>query len=197
MNIKELKFLWSSDLYRYSGNINLKEFIKNILITPGFKYSFFMRLSSYLNKKNPIYKFLFLCSQIILLHYGIKYGISIPFNTQIGKGLYIGHFGGIIVSSRAVIGDNCNISQNVTVGVANRGKNKGYPTIGNNIYIGPGAKIFGSIKIGDNAAIGANCVVTKDIPNNAVVVGVPGKVISYEGSKGYVNRTNYSTRVQD
>lgn len=59
------------------------------------------------------------------------------------------------------------------------------------MYIGPGAKMFGSIKIGNNVAIGANCVVTKDIPDNAVVVGIPGKVISYEGSNGYVNRTDY------
>lgn len=59
--------------------------------------------------------------------------------------------------------------------------------------IGPGAKIFGNIRIGNGAAIGANCVVTHDVPENAVVVGIPGKVISYKGSKGYINRINYDT----
>jgi len=90
-----------------------------------------------------------------------------------------------------VIGKNCNISHQVTLGIANRGTHKGVPIIGDNVYIGPGAKIIGDINIGNNVAIGANCVVTKDVPDNAVVVGVPGKVISYEGSMGYVNKTNY------
>jgi len=66
----------------------------------------------------------------------------------------------------------------------------GVPTIGDNVYIGPGAKLFGAIVVGDNAAIGANCVVTHDVPENAVVVGIPGKVISYEGSQGYINNND-------
>jgi serine O-acetyltransferase len=79
----------------------------------------------------------------------------------------------------------------VTIGQSNRGKRKGCPTIGNEVYIGPGAKIFGNIKIGNNVAIGANSVVTRDIPDNAVVVGIPGNVISYNGSDGYINRIDY------
>ena len=82
------------------------------------------------------------------------------------------------------------------VGQANRGGNKGYPTIGDNVYIGPGAKIVGAVKVGNNVAIGANCVVTKDVPDNAVVVGVPGKIISYTGSEGYVNRTDYENKIK-
>ena len=61
------------------------------------------------------------------------------------------------------------------------------------MYIATGAKIIGAITIGNNVAIGANCVVTKDIPHNAVVVGIPGKVILYEGSKGYVNNIDYDS----
>ena len=124
-----------------------------------------------------------------------KLGISIPPDTQIGSGFYIGHFGGIVVNRRCVIGKNCNISQGVTLGQANRGKNKGYPTLGDNVYIGPGAKIVGAVKIGNNVAIGANCVVTKDIPDDSVVVGIPGRIISKEGSKGYVNRTDYTEKI--
>ncbi|MBT2738092.1 serine O-acetyltransferase [Bacillus sp. ISL-7] len=105
--------------------------------------------------------------------------------------MYIGHFGGITVNERSVIGDNLNLSQGVTIGRASRGVNEGYPTIGNNVCIGPGAKIVGAVKIGNNVAIGANCVVTKDVPDNGVVVGVPGKVISNKGSYGYVNKIDY------
>lgn len=123
-----------------------------------------------------------------------KLGIDIPPETKIGSGLYIGHFGGIIVNEKTIIGKNCNISQGVTMGKANRGENEGYPTLGDNIYIGPGAKIVGAVTIGNNVAIGANCVVTKNIPDDSVVVGVPRKIISQKGSKGYVNRTNYEDK---
>lgn len=95
------------------------------------------------------------------------------------------------MNSNVVIGKNCNISHLVTLGVSNRGTRKGVPTIGDNVYIGPGAKIIGNIIVGNHAAIGANCVVTKDVPDNAVVVGVPGKVISLDGSVGYINKTDY------
>lgn len=77
------------------------------------------------------------------------YGISIPYNTRIGSGLYIGHFGGIVVNSEAVIGKNCNIHHGVTIGQANRGDKKGYPVIGDRVFIGPGAVvIIGKVKVG-------------------------------------------------
>jgi serine O-acetyltransferase len=94
-----------------------------------------------------------------------------------------------------VIGRNCNISQGVTIGRANRGRNKGYPVLGDGVYIGPGAVIAGSVRIGNDVAIGANCVVTTDIPDHSVVVGVPGRVISSEGAEGYVNRTDYDGKI--
>jgi serine O-acetyltransferase len=67
----------------------------------------------------------------------------------------------------------------------------GYPIIGDNVYIGPGAKLVGRVHIGRNVAIGANCVVTCDVPDNAVIVGVPGRIVSYNGASGYVENTNY------
>ena len=82
-----------------------------------------------------------------------------------------------------------NISQGVTIGQVNRGKYQGVPTIGNGVYIGPGAKVIGKISIGSNVAIGANAVVTTDVPDNACVAGVPARVISMDGADGYVNRT--------
>jgi serine O-acetyltransferase len=119
--------------------------------------------------------------------------ILIKFISSIGPGFYFGYFGGIHVNRKVSIVKNCNISQDVTIGISNRGLNSGIPTIGNNVYIGHGVKIFGDIHIGDNVAIGTNCVVTKDIPNNSVVVGIPGKVISPEGSEGYINHTDYKS----
>ena len=120
-----------------------------------------------------------------------KYGIDIPPHTKIVSGLYIGHFGCIRVSPNVIIGKNCNVSPWIAIGQVNRGVRKGWPVIGDNVYIGRGAKIIGNITIGNNVAIGANCVVTLDIPDNAVVVGIPGKVISYKGSEGYINNIDY------
>lgn len=104
-------------------------------------------------------------------------GISLPASARIGKGFYIGHFGGIIVHSDAEIGENCSIGTGVIIGTRGVG-NVGVPTIGNNVYIGTGAKILGKIKIGDNVKIGANAVVVTDIPDNATAVGIPARIIA-------------------
>ena len=193
MNFKYLKYLIYTDYFRIAKNLSIKDFLLSLIFTEGFKYCFWMRLCSYLSKNKflrfPFYYFV----KGILRRYTHKYGISIPFTTTIGTGFYIGHFGGIIVNSKTIIGNNCNISQGVTIGIKNRGKNIGTLIIGNNVYIGPGAKIFGNLKIGNNVAIGANCVVANDIPDNSVVVGIPGKIISNDGSIGYIQNIHYKT----
>jgi serine O-acetyltransferase len=112
--------------------------------------------------------------------------IQIPFETKIGPGLYIGHNGMLIINSLAIIGANCNIGVGVVIGQGGRGEKKGNPVIGDFVYIGVGAKIIGNIRIGDNVAIGANAVVTKDVPPNATVAGIPAKIINYLGSKDFI-----------
>ena len=188
MRFSELKFLLRCDLYRYEGRQGLSALLRTLRSNPGFKYTFWMRVCRYL-RSSPIRYPLFVVAQSLLDRCKYKFGISIPFTTQIGEGLYIGHFGSIVVNELAVIGKNCNLSHDVTIGQANRGKRKGYPVIGNNVYIGPGAKLVGSVTLGNNVAVGANCVVTRDVPEDGVVAGVPGRVISRQGSADYVNRT--------
>lgn len=92
-----------------------------------------------------------------------------------------------------MIGENCNLSQGVTIGKANRDQEGGFPILGDRVYVGPGAKIFGSVRIGDDAAIGANAVVTKDVPAMGVVGGVPARLISDKGSVGYINKIYQGT----
>jgi serine O-acetyltransferase len=116
----------------------------------------------------------------------ITTGIDVPYQADIGKGLYIGHFGGIIVNPSVKIGEYCNLSQDITIGIAGRGEKRGSPTIGDRVYVGSGARLIGRITIGNDVAIGANAVVTKDLPDNAVAVGVPAKIISYDGSRDFV-----------
>ncbi len=113
-------------------------------------------------------------------------GIHLEPEIDIGPGLYVGHFGGIMLGGRTRVGKFANISHGVTVGYAGRGENWGLPVIGDFVYIAPGAKLIGRILIGNHVAIGANAVVTKDLPDDAVAVGVPARVISHESSREFV-----------
>ncbi|MFC7356880.1 serine O-acetyltransferase [Jejudonia soesokkakensis] len=113
-------------------------------------------------------------------------GISIPYSASIGHSFYIGHFGGIIINANAKIGTNCNISQGVTIGVSGRGKKRGVPVIGNNVYMGARATIAGNITVGDDVVIGANSLVVKDVVNGITVVGVPATQVSTHDSSAYI-----------
>jgi len=191
MKFKQFLSLTKSDLHRYAGSSNVKDFVYHYFLSPGYLYTFWMRLCAFFHA-HPIWRYtLFPFGWLIYYHYQIKFGIAISFREKIGSGFYISHHGGIVTNAFSSIGDNCNLSHGVTIGVTRRGERAGVPEIGNNVYIGPGAKIIGRIKVGDNAAIGANCVVTRDVPQFGVVVGVPGKVISLEGSDEYINNFDY------
>lgn len=178
-----------SDLFRYSGKYDLVSLLVCYLKIPGFRYTFYMRTAKCLKSGGLWLLPAYALARFILNHYMFKYGISIPYNTEIGPGLYIGHFGGIVINSETVIGKNCNINHDVTIGAAYGGRSPGVPVIGDNVYFGPGCKVVGGIAIGNNVAIGANCVLTKSVPDNSVVAGIPGGVISDKGSSSYVVNT--------
>lgn len=113
-------------------------------------------------------------------------GISIPASAQIGHSFYIGHFDGIILNAKTVIGNNCNISQGVTIGISGLGTHRGVPVIGNDVYMGANAVIAGNIVVGNHVLIGACSLVNSTIPDFSVVLGVPAVVISQKGSEGYI-----------
>ncbi len=154
--------LWAIFVYRINNKIynsKLPKFIKRTLLVPGL---FFQKIVE------------------------ITTGISIPYSAQIGEKFYIGHFGGIIINSNALIGNNCNISQGVTIGISGRGEGRGVPRIGNNVYIGVNAVIAGAIDIGDNVLIGANSLVIESVVPYSTVLGVPAKRINSFGSDGFI-----------
>ncbi len=113
-------------------------------------------------------------------------GISIPPDCRIGPGLYIGHFGQIILNPQVVMGRNCNLSQGVTLGLARRDDTFGSPRVGDCVYLAPGAKIIGPVRLADGTAVGANAVVTRDTEPDAVVVGIPAKTIKTDSSRPYI-----------
>jgi serine O-acetyltransferase len=113
-------------------------------------------------------------------------GILIPHEVRIGPGLYIAHFGGVVFARGVRIGANCNIHHQVTLGE----KDGLVPTLGDRVYVAPGVVIMGAVTVGDDAEIGANAVVTRDVPARGVAVGVPARVVK-EGT-GYVGRRRAS-----
>lgn len=152
---------------------------------PGVHAVLVLRFGQWSRRRPKVLRILFDPLYVILdffIH--VLWGIDIPRGARIGPGLYIGHYGGITVSSLAVIGRDCNLSQNITIGVSGAGPKRGAPTLGDNVYVAPGARLVGKITIGNNVKIGANAVIHKDLPDNAIAVLDPGfKIISYAGNR--------------
>lgn len=147
-----------------------KSFIEEYLKNPGFKYTFWFRIA---NRSNNI------LLKILLRRYQVKFGIQIPVSSQIGSGLTVNHYNCIVINPKSKIGKNLDIRQGCTIG----NNAKGTPIIGDNVYLGAGAKIIGNVVIGNNVIVGANAVVTKDVPDNCVVAGIPAKVIKEYNEK--------------
>jgi serine O-acetyltransferase len=104
-------------------------------------------------------------------------GIEIHPGAKIGRRFFIDHGMGVVIGETAEIGDDCTLYHGVTLGGTTWRKEKRHPTLGNNVVVGAGAKILGPITVGDNARVGSNSVVVKDVPAGATVVGIPGRVI--------------------
>ena len=104
-------------------------------------------------------------------------GIEIHPGAKIGKGLFIDHGMGVVIGETTEIGDDVMLYHGVTLGGTGKDKGKRHPTVGNGVLIGAGAKVLGPITIGDNAKIGSNAVVLKDVPPNATSVGISARNI--------------------
>ncbi|MEM7740258.1 MAG: transferase [Pseudomonadota bacterium] len=113
---------------------------------------------------------------LLYRHARLTHGIDLPYTVEVGRRVKIDHSGGMVLVAHS-IGDGCTIRQNTTFGIRTVSDLQGRPAIGSGVDIGCGAAILGPITIGDGAIIGANSVVTKDIPPGAVAGGVPAKVI--------------------
>lgn len=170
--IKDIKRL--SDAIDFQSSSNKNKFLKklkNILLNPGFYLILFFRLSSHLKKNN-----IPLVPAIITFFQSILFSSSIHHSCNIGPGLLIPHSFCIVITGGAEIGENATIFHEVTIGGSAK-KEDGTPKIGNNVTIYAGAKILGDIEIGNNVRIGANSVVLTDIPDNALAVGNPARIV--------------------
>lgn len=169
----------ASDYWRYAAKkASFFKMFRETFYNHCFAYTFWLRIAAL--EENIIGKI----AKKRLAVLSKKYGLQIPSETTIGYGLYIGHGIGIVVNPTAIIGNNCNLSQFITIG-ANEGV---AAEIGDNVYIGPSVCLVERIKIGNNVTIGAGAVVVKDVPDNATVAGVPAKIISYKTPGRYINK---------
>jgi serine O-acetyltransferase len=119
-------------------------------------------------------------------------GIEIHPGARIGRRLFIDHGMGVVIGETCEIGDDVVIYQGVTLGGTGKEKGKRHPTIGNRVVIASGAKVLGSFKVGDNANIGANSVVLREVPPNSTVVGIPARIVKRDGRRIEADRLDHT-----
>lgn len=149
-----------------------------VFLYPSFKAILRYRLAHRLYKRKHYF-----LARWISQRTARKTGIEIHPGATIGKGLFIDHGNGVVIGETAIIGDNVTLYQGVTLGGTGKEKGKRHPTIGNNVMISAGAKVLGSFTIGENSKIGAGSVVLSEVPPNATVVGVPGRIVKRDNVK--------------
>ena len=172
----------------------------SILVTyPGIKALFFHRIANFF----CIAKFGLLAKMISQLSRFFT-GIEIHPKAKIGKNFFIDHGMGVVIGETSEIGDNVTIYHAVTLGGISpsiksdeQRNNKRHPTLKNNVVVGSGAQVLGPVIVGENAKIGANAVVTKDVPANAVMVGIPAKNVNKDISKADTSFKPYGVEVDD
>lgn len=149
-----------------------------VFLYPSFYAILFHRLSHKLYRL----KWFFIARLISQISRGLT-GIEIHPGARIGKGLFIDHGMGVVIGETCEIGDNVTLYHGVTLGGTGKETGKRHPTIGNNVMISTGAKVLGPFKVGDNARIAAGAVVLQEVPEDATVVGIPGKVVKHKGKR--------------
>lgn len=145
-----------------------------VLTYPGLHAQMFHRVASGLRKRR-----LFLLARVVS-HLGrFVTGIEIHPGATIGRRLFIDHGMGVVIGETSVIGDDCTLYQNVTLGGTGKQRGKRHPTLGNRVVVGVGAKILGAVTIGDDAKIGGGAVVLRDVPPHTTAVGVPARAVAW------------------
>jgi serine O-acetyltransferase len=155
-----------------------KGYLEVILTYSGLHAVWHHRLAHFLYKK----KFFFI-ARVISQASRLLTQIEIHPAAKIGRNFFIDHGTGVVIGETSQIGDNVTIYQGVTLGGTGKECGKRHPTIGDNVVIASGAKVLGSFMVGENAKIGANAVVLKEVPPNSTVVGIPGKIVVREGKR--------------
>ena len=164
--------------YTDGEEVTLSRLLYLVFFNQAFQLFLFYKLSQRLDIKFHNKRFFWIIPKIVLYFEKVLIGSYIDPRAKIGKGFKI-HYGmGIVIGEKVEIGDNVTIFNGVTLGSVFPGRSEiKQPKIGNNVFIGSGAKVLGGITIGDNVKIGANAVVLKSFGPNVTIAGVPGKIV--------------------
>ncbi len=155
-----------------------KNFLEVVLCYPGLHAIILHRIAHFFHRLNLV-----LIPRLISQFNRFITGIEIHPGAKIGESCFIDHGMGVVIGETAEIGDNVTLYQGVTLGGTGKEKGKRHPTVGNNVVIGSGAKVLGDLTIGENSRLGAGSVVLDDVPSNATVVGIPGRIVAYSGQR--------------
>jgi serine O-acetyltransferase len=151
--------------------------LAEVLTYAGFWALFYHRIAHSLHRRG-----LRLLARIVSQWSRFLTNIEIHPGATIGRRFFIDHGAGVVIGETAIVGDDVLMYHQVTLGGTSLEKTKRHPTVGSNVLLGMGAKVLGNITVGDGARIGANAVVTRDIPPNTSVVGVPGRILVQDGT---------------
>lgn len=177
-----------ADLYRYTGSTGSAAWFSAVRQYPGFRYTWLLRtVQRHRAKRLTIGALPYWFARVLLHHYRFRYGFEISPTTAIGAGLYLAHFGGVVINPAAVIGRNVNIAQGVTIGATSRGKRLGAPVLEDCVWVGANAIIVGAVTVGRESLIAPGAYVNFDVPARSLVLGNPGKIVGDSGSDGYIN----------
>jgi len=177
------------DLNRYSYRLKRPK-LAIILLSPGFQAGAWYRIRHWLASdqklRNPLWWIVVVFELLMTRFIEIISGMELHPKAEIGPGLYMPHMGGIVVGEAVKVGCYCDIYHGVTLGYGGMDPYGGYPTIGDRVFIGAGAKVLGKITIGNDVIVGANAVVIQDASDRAILGGIPAQVMSEKGSFLYI-----------
>lgn len=171
---------WKDDYYRMTGKVYSCSLKNLVRILCSHQILFVIIYRKVVTKNSFLWRF-------FLYYFSKKYGLEISPKAVIGKGLYLGHAYNITVASEVRIGNNVNLHKGCTLGRENRGKRKGVPVIGDNVYVGLNATVVGNIHIGNDVLIAPNSFVNFDVPDHSIVIGNPAQIhYKDNATQGYI-----------
>jgi serine O-acetyltransferase len=187
MTVSELLSVIRADASRYGEAL-----VPLLLVERVFRHMVGLRVNAFLCTRPGALARVLRVPALLYWYRARTLGFDVSPRADIGPGLYVApHPGGVVVHPDARIGANCNLHHGVTIGRKHRGPHTGVPRIGDNVWIGPGAKLVGAITVGSDAVIGPNCVVSDDVASAAVLAVARPQTLSRAGSNGYVERARH------
>jgi serine O-acetyltransferase len=182
MSFEELKVVVRADLFRHRGRTGWREFRHVFFTSACFHVIVLLRVRDFCDGRRvigPLSAWAFAwCSS--------RRAIEIPRAVVIGPGFVLLHAGSFSVVKGTRIGRNCTVTNHASIGVVFRGEHEGVPTIGDDVYLGAYSCVFGRISVGNDVLVTAHAVVTRDVPDRAVVGGAPARVLGNDGAGIYV-----------